>query len=248
MTQDSSDGSTSGPTARVAATAAIFVGLLIGLGAASNKLLDNAGRPDTRAVTADQQERAPARSGPASTLSASKMCGDAGILLTVKKLINDQTLNIAKWGNAIGTLDAARGDGLAGAIKAKEEHLQKTKEMYLQSPIDPNSRYYGNPAQERAQHLAELEADLVRLRAKKVEQDKAPKPQIAVTENEIIITSAPILTEVDPRTNRAACKLTYKVKGFGYDNTAVQLGSPTTAVYTIQQNDTDWIVNVVSLS
>lgn len=229
---------------------------VVGLGLVSNRLLDMGGVAEEPGLSTDERKEKARRNQEgwdrsaqrSSGKIASKMCGDVQILQRVKTLINEQTPNIGQLGETLRKLDASRGNGLEGVIRAREDHIRKTKEMYKQDPIDPNSRYVGNPVEERAKHLAELEADLARLKAKQAEEASRPKSSIQITENEIILTSDPAPVEFDPVTNRTACKVTYKVKGFGYDNPGVQLSTPTTAVYTLQQAADDWIVQLVALN
>lgn len=260
MTQGLEDHGPLGPRLKATTTAIIFVGLLIGLGAASNKLLDDSGIADEPGLTIDQRKEKArrnqedwdrhdfSRSQRDSSLTPAQICAAPRTLETVKTLINDQTPNATKLANVLRDLEAARGDPLDNTIRAKEKNLQETKEMYQQHPIDPNSRYVGNPAEERAKHLADLEAELTRLRAKQAEQASRPKTQVPVVENEIIITGKPFASEFEPTLGRATCQLTFKAKGVGYENPTMQLGLPDTAVYTVQPSETDWIVNLLSLS
>lgn len=247
------------PTRAVIINGACVVLAVVGLALVSNRLLDMAGIANEQAMSVDERkekaqnnqdqwEQTSWQERRSSGVVATKMCGDSDVLTKVKKLINDQTPNIGKLSEAVRNLDASRVGGLDAVIRAREEEIRKTKEAYQQNPIDPNSRYVGNPVQERAKHLADLETDLNRLRAKQAEEANRPKPKIQITENEIILTSAATPVEFDPTTNRAACKVTYKVNGMGYDNPGVQMSTADTALYTIQQAGDDWIINLVSLN
>lgn len=175
------------------------------------------------------------------------MCGDVQILRRVKTLINEQTPNIGQLGDVLQKLDASRGGGIRDPLAEKEKLLRETKEYYARNPVDPNDHSMGDQNAARAARIGTLEAEISELKAKR-EPARRKWEEIKNTPNEIILTSDPIPVEYDPITNRAACRVTYKVKGFGYDNVGVQLGTPTTAVYTIQQAADDWIVNLLSLN
>lgn len=202
----------------------LLVSLLIaGLALVSNKLFDG------------------------SSPNASKMCADAGVVETAKKLINDQMPNFGRFGDTLSKLDAARGGGRPDILADREKNLRDTKDYYARNPVDPNDKSMGDQNAARAKRLADLEAELAPLR-QKAERLRRASDQMQNATNEIVVTSEPIAIKFDPDLNRAACKLTYTVKGLGYDSPMMQMNTPSTAVFTVQPGRQDWIVELVGLS
>lgn len=182
-----------------------------------------------------------------SSSNASTMCADAGVVETAKKLINDRTPNFGRLGDTLQKLDAARGGGAPDILADREKNLRDTKNYYAQNPVDPNDKSMGDQNEARAKRIADLEAELAPLR-QKAERQRSASNQLQNATNEILVSSEPIPIRFDPDLNRAACKLTYKVKGLGYDNPMMQLNLPNTAVYTVQPGQNGWIVELLDLS
>lgn len=182
-----------------------------------------------------------------SSGNASTMCGDSTILQKAKELIHEQTPNIGELSDVLQRLDASRGGAIRDPLAEKEKLLRETKEYYARNPVDPNDRSMGDQNAARADRIATLEREVAELEAK-FGPGRRKREEIRRTPVEIIVASDPAPVEYDPVTNRAACKLAYRVKGFGYDSPGMQLSTPTTAVYTIQQAAGDWIVNLVALN
>lgn len=179
--------------------------------------------------------------------SASTICGDSAILQKVKTLIHQQTPNIGELSDVLQKLDASRGSAIRDPLPEKEKLLRETKEYYARNPVDPNDRSMGDQNAARAERIGTLEREIAELEAK-LGPARRKREEIRNTPVEIIVTSDPAPVEFDPVANRAACKLAYRVKGFGYDNPGAQLSTPTTAVYTLQQAADDWIVQLVALN
>ncbi|MEW6639025.1 MAG: hypothetical protein AB1586_00875 [Pseudomonadota bacterium] len=228
-----------------------FVGLVVGLAVASNKLLDRAGIATGPGLTIEQRKEKALRNQREWDRSASDtparktaaMCTDDEVVEVAKRLINEQTPNATKLGRTLQELEAARGGGVADVIKAREKTLQETRDMYARNPLDPNNKYDSDQLAERVKNITGQEAEISRLKAKLAEEtQKKASSQIQIIENEIFVVDEPFSTEYEPNIDRVTCQVRYRVKGPGHGDDVHD------AIYTVQPGRQDWIINLMTLS
>jgi hypothetical protein len=120
--------------------------------------------------------------GGASWLSSprsNQMCADAGILGVVKGLINEQTLNVGKFGAMIQQLDSARG-GNTDALDGARANLVWTKRHYAATPMT-----HPQEAQDRAKEVRAIEDRIVNLEKRlAVQKEQEKRPPEPIAENE----------------------------------------------------------------
>lgn len=245
---------------KVALGAALLVTAIVSVAAISNHILDGNETADQPGATVQQRKEMAQRnqeeykrpttngllklSGWFSSSDTSRMCADTGIVNQVIGLIKDDIPNMDEFGQNLVALDKARDGGVQDVIKAREDHLRQTKEMYLRDPIE-KSRFSADQEALRTQHLAELEDELSKLRAKKAAEDarvnpvSKPGPKL-----EIIIVNESVPVAFDRDINRVKCRLNFRIRGGGYDGAWKGLigDQPIPASYTIQPGKDDWIV------
>lgn len=180
-----------------------------------------------------------------SAPTGSQMCTDKRVVEIVRKLINEETPNIGQLGGMLHDLDVARTGGARDLLGEKQKLLRETKEYYVRNPVDPNDHSMGDQNAERAKRIATLEGEIAELRAKEEPRRRALE-QMKGAKNEIVVVDGPTSIELDRTLGRASCRLAYKVNGLGYDNPGVQMSAPATAVYTVQPDGRDWLINLLS--
>ncbi|KQW21383.1 hypothetical protein ASC80_14980 [Afipia sp. Root123D2] len=203
---------------------ACLVLVVVGLTLVSNKLLDKFDRANEPGPTTDQRKEKAQRNQQewdnrgyqrqSSARDTSKMCPDAAVIETAKRLINEQIPNVGQFGEMLRRLDASRDGAPRDLLGEKEKFLRETKEYYAQNPVDPNDHTMGDQNAARAERIAKLEKEVAQLRVKS-ERIRKSSEQMQNATNEIIVTGEPIPTDFDPNLNRVACQLTFKVKGLG---------------------------------
>ncbi len=74
-----------------------------------------------------------------------------------------------------------------------------------------------------------------------------PPPQ--VEENEVVLNGQPFPIEYDRDLKRVACRVQYWIKGPAYETINAVRGNPlSTAIYTVQPGQDDWVIELLSVS
>ncbi len=254
MTEEAGQSRPSKSVFKSTAAAIVFVGFIVGAGAASNKLLNLAGIADEPGLTIEQRREKAHRNQEerkngqysdqrSTSANASKMCADLGIIETAKQLISDETPNLGNVLSELPDLEKARtGDPVEARLRDREKNLQDTKDYYDRNPVDPNDHTMGDQNAARAKRLSDLEKEIAELR-QKTSQKQGNIDELRKLKNEIVFVDEPIPTDFDTNLNRVVCQVAYRVKGLGYDQAESK-----TAFYTVQPGQRGWIITLVSIS
>lgn len=208
---------------------------------ASDKTLDALMTADDTGVTVEQRSDRSLHYQTASVGNPAQMCADSRVIVLAKKLINEQYPSVAGLGKMFSELEALR----------PKRTIEDERQSIEQQTAQLTSML---PRPEAYEELKKLEGRAARLKEReRIEKEggvrQAPPPQPKVADNEVVMSGEPYPIEYDRDLKRVACRVQYKITGPAYETiNAVQGNKLSTAVYTVQPGQNDWIIELLSAS
>jgi hypothetical protein len=169
-----------------------------------------------------------------------QMCADPRAVFLAKGLINDQYPSLAKLGPVLAQLEAARTD--PDMFNKQWKNLEWEKQFHT-------SRLPSKDAEDELKRIDVRATKLEEQERQAKERAANPPAQQTYPDNQVIVSGLPYPIEYDRDLKRVACRIQYRITGPAYETiNALQGNALSSAIYTVQPGQDDWIVGLLSAS